>query len=224
MDFPLLGYTTRNNGDFFHDVYSHQKYTETQTQKTDKELYFHNDRTAHEVRADYLLLLGMRCAEENEVVTSYISGIDILNFLTTEEKAILREPYFYTPFDEYSRDSNDSQIDSEPHCILLNDHSFRYYDTRTKPMENSSVEARDAFISLKDAITRSKKLTVKIQTGELFCFPNLDGLHSRELRIVRDEELAKERYLLKSYNFKDLPEATQFDNMYQKDILGLVVD
>ena len=44
-------------------------YLNTQTQKTDSDLYFHNDRTAHTVRADVLCLLGMRCDENNIVNT-----------------------------------------------------------------------------------------------------------------------------------------------------------
>jgi len=60
-DTPLLAYTTRNNGDFFHDVYADSRYAGTQTQKSDGELFIHNDRTAHPVRADFLALLGMRC-------------------------------------------------------------------------------------------------------------------------------------------------------------------
>jgi len=54
IDSPLLAYETRNNGDFFHDVYPQKRYYSTQTQKTDSDLYFHNDRTAHEVRPDYI--------------------------------------------------------------------------------------------------------------------------------------------------------------------------
>ena len=38
-DSPLLAYRTRNKGDFFHDVYADKKYSNTQTQKTDGELY-----------------------------------------------------------------------------------------------------------------------------------------------------------------------------------------
>ena len=49
---PLLAYSTRNNGDFFQDVISDKRYRGTQTQKTDGDLYPHNDRTAHYVRPD----------------------------------------------------------------------------------------------------------------------------------------------------------------------------
>ena len=41
---PILSYTTRNCGDFFQDVYSQNQFTGTQTQKTDSDLYWHNDR------------------------------------------------------------------------------------------------------------------------------------------------------------------------------------
>ncbi|HFK5626941.1 TPA: taurine catabolism dioxygenase TauD, partial [Enterobacter cloacae] len=121
-DSPLLAYRTRNNGDFFHDVYADKKYSNTQTQKTDGELYYHNDRTAHPVRADFLSLLGMRCSEENLIFTGYLDGKAILDNLKAESQEWLRKPLFITPFDEYSRDSNASQIDSELHPILENIH------------------------------------------------------------------------------------------------------
>ena len=32
---------------------------------SDSELFFHNDRTAHPVRADYTSLLGLRCPDDD---------------------------------------------------------------------------------------------------------------------------------------------------------------
>lgn len=221
---PLLAYETRNNGDFFHDVYAHNSYSGTQTQKTDGELYFHNDRTAHPVRADFLSLLGMRCHPENRVYTGYVDGKRILAHLKDEYQAILRKPLFWTPFDEYSRDSNHLQIDSDPHVVLEEVHCFRYYDTRTKPLSSAPVEARDAIIALKDAIVKATKQRVHIEQGDLLSFPNQAGLHNRELIEVPDQEQAKLRWLLKTYAFRDKSYMKRFQNTFQSGVDGFVSD
>ncbi len=200
-DSPLLAYETRNNGDFFHDVYAQEKYYFTQTQKTDSDLYFHNDRTAHEVRPDYIYLLGMRCDPINYVETCYVDGYDVMTNLTESEQNWLREPWFTTPFDAYSSDSNITQLSSGSHRILIEENSFRYYDTRTTVLEGSPVEAWKALVALKNSLQLSPKVRVRIQNQDLLLMPNQQGLHSRNIINLIDINKVRERYLLKTYNF-----------------------
>ncbi len=221
-DSPLLAYQTRNNGDFFHDVYAHKKYSQTQTQKTDGELFFHNDRTAHPVRADYLSLLGMRCCESNRIYTGYLDGRTLLDHLTEEQQATLRKPLFVTPYDEYSRDSNKQQVMSDCHSILENDHSFRYYDTRTTYAPGAPNAAIDALLALKNAIVKANKERVQILTGDLFSFANQDALHNRELIEVNDPELALKRWLLKTYSFRDQHSLQRHADYFTREQPGLV--
>ncbi|MBA2674418.1 TauD/TfdA family dioxygenase [Ramlibacter sp.] len=221
---PLLAYSTRNNGDFFHDVYAQNRYTKTQTQKTDGELYFHNDRTAHPVRADYLALLGMRADPRNLVYTGYVDGRNILEYLSQEQQAVLREPLYCTPYDEYSRDSNQLHVQSKPHTILEEAQCFRYYDTRTKPMPNAPMEARDAVIALKDAIVRADKVRVRIGEGDLFSFPNQAGLHNRDIVELGDPAQAKLRWLLKTYSFRSDAYMRRFDDAFSTGVDGFVYD
>ena len=222
-DNPLLAYDTRNNGDFFHDVYAQDKYGETQTQKSDSELYLHNDRTAHPVRADYLSLLGMRSSSENSILTSYIDGKDVLKYISKEHQDILRKPYYYTPYDEYSRDSNKNQLDSDRHSILSENYSLRYYETRTIPIKTAQSEVVDAYISFRNAIIKAKKRSVDIQVGDLFTFPNQFGLHSRTFVNIRNKNLAKKRWLLKTYSFRDTDYMKKFSKTFN-DIDGFVID
>ena len=222
-DNPLLAYDTRNNGDFFHDVYAQDKYGETQTQKSDSELYLHNDRTAHPVRADYLSLLGMRSSSENSILTSYIDGKDVLKYISKEHQDILRKPYYYTPYDEYSRDSNKNQLDSDPHSILSENYSLIYYETRTIPIKTAQSEVVDAYISFRNAIIKAKKRSVDIQVGDLFTFPNQFGLHSRTFVNIRNKNLAKKRWLLKTYSFRDTDYMKKFSKTFN-DIDGFVID
>ena len=219
---PPLAYETRNNGDFFHDVYAQDKYSSTQTQKTDKELYFHNDRTAHAIRADFLMLLGMRNYIENEIITEYVDGSELLKFLTPEQQTCLRKPYFITPFDDYSKDSNSNQITSEQHPILEYQQSFRYYTNRTVAAENSPPEASQAIIALHNSISQAQKYQAQINKGDLFCFPNQNGLHSRKLIKIKNPKEAKIRWLLKTYNFENNISLNRFSDRYVDNIPGLV--
>jgi hypothetical protein len=221
---PLLAYETRNNGDFFHDVYAVNRYTGTQTQKTDSELFFHNDRTAHPVRADFLALLGMRCSEEDLIFTGFADGRDVLANLTEEQQATLRSPLFVTPYDQYSRDSNTSQTVSEAHAILENDHSLRYYDTRTRVAPQAPVDAYEALLALKNAIVKARKQRHMILTRDLFVLANQDGLHSRDMVEILDPERARQRWLLKTYAFRDQATADRHADEWMDGVVGRVAD
>ncbi|MFC1431092.1 TauD/TfdA family dioxygenase [Streptacidiphilus sp. N1-3] len=221
---PLLAYETRNNGDFFHDVYAVNRYTGTQTQKTDSELFFHNDRTAHPVRADFLALLGMRCPEGDLIFTGFADGRDLLTNLSDEVQATLRSPLFITPFDRYSRDSNTSQTVSEPHAVLENHHSFRYYDTRTRVAPGAGVDAYEALIALKNAIVKARKRRHMILTRDLFVLANQDGLHSRDMVEINNPERARQRWLLKTYAFRDQAAADRHADKWMDGVVGRVAD
>jgi len=221
---PVLAYTTRNNGDFFHDVYAYTLYSNTQTQKTDGELFLHNDRTAHPVRADYLALLGMRCSKRNKIYTGYIHGTELLKYLSRETQKILREKYFCTPYDEYSKDSNDLQDVSHKHYILEEESCFRYYDTRTRPLEDAPIEAYRAILNLKDAFVKAKKERVIIEKGELLSFPNQAGLHCRDIIEIEDYQEAKDRWLLKTYSFRGTDYAEKFKDTFDAKIPYLIRD
>ena len=224
LDIPILAYTTRNDGDFFQDVYYHKKYSSTQTQKTDSELYFHNDRTAHFVRADLPCLLGPRADAQNVIVTTYVHGEDVLDLLDDDTKIVLRQRYFVTPFDPVSQDSHEFHTCSERHAIIIGKADLRYHDVRTTVAEGSPPEAWQALVALKNAITRAPKTRVPIGVGDLFIFPNLAGLHSRDKVIVVNDEAARQRYLLKTYNFWSTTRRDAFKDVFVDGVPGLVDD
>lgn len=221
---PLLAYRTRNNGDFFHDVYADKKYANTQTQKTDGELYFHNDRTAHPVRADFLSLLGMRCNEQNLIYTGYMDGKDILSGISEESQYWLRQAHYITPYDEVSRDSNANQIDSDKHIILENENTFRYYDTRTTFAHDAPQSAIKALLELKTAMTKAKKERVAINTGDLFSFANQDSLHNRDIVKVIDKDSAEKRWLLKTYSFRSEDAMNHYEKYFDPVLPGFVTE
>ncbi|MCT2582126.1 TauD/TfdA family dioxygenase [Actinophytocola gossypii] len=221
---PLLSYGSRFNGDFFIDVIAIDRYRGKQTGYSDGELAFHNDRTAHPVRADYITLLGMRCPEEDITYTGFVSGPDLLAALTERERHTLRQPYFYTPFDVLSRDRNNALTVSDNHAVFYGEHSVRYVDTHTTVTEDAPPEAKDALIALKNALVRTEKVRHRIRTGDLFTFANQDGLHSREHVEINDPERARTRWLLKTYGFRDQATADRFADRWLEGVPGRVGD
>jgi hypothetical protein len=221
---PLLSYATRFNGDFFTDVIAINKYTGKQTGYSDGELVFHNDRTAHHVRADFITLLGMRCPIEEFTYTSFVDGRTLLAGLTADEQRILREPHFVTPFDVVSRDNNNHLTVSEAHPIFENDHSIRYLDTHTTVAPAAPLEAKDALIALKNSLARAERRRHRILEGDLFSFANQDGLHNREKIEVIDPERSRSRWLLKTYAFRDQTAADRHAHRWLDGVAGRVGD
>lgn len=221
---PILAYTTRNNGDFFQDVYADNRFKGTQTQKTDWELYWHNERTAHPVRADFISLLGMRTPEDDLVYTKYVDGRELLKYIPQESQDILREKAFITPFDELSKASNKNQVISDAHALLENEHSFRYYDTRTVPADSSSAKHYRAIWHFRDALSKSREQYHRIQNRDLFLFANQDGLHSRQMIDIKHFETTRLRWLLKTYTFRSHEAADANAEHWLDGIRGQVRD
>jgi L-asparagine oxygenase len=221
---PLLSYGMRFNGDFFIDVIAINRYRGKQTGYSDGELAFHNDRTAHPVRADYITLLGMRCPDGDITYTGFVSGPSLLALLSEQERHTLRQPYFYTPFDVLSRDKNKALTVSDNHPIFYDEHSVRYVDTHTTVTPGAPPEAKDALIALKNALVRVEKVRHRIRTGDLFTFANQQGLHSREHLEINDPERARTRWLLKTYGFRDQAAADRYADRWMDGVPGRVGD
>jgi hypothetical protein len=221
---PLLAYGSRNNGDFFTDVIAINRYSGKLTGFSDSELVYHNDRTAHEVRADFISLLGMRCPETELIFTGFVDGRDLMSHLPTDMQAILRKPHFVTQFDVYSRDTNERQVASNRHPILEYDHTFRYLDTMTGVEDGAPTEAKDALIAMKNALTLAPRTRHRILTGDLLAFANQDGLHNREKVEIQDPDRARSRWLLKTYAFRDHDTANRHAHRWLEGQYGRVAD
>jgi hypothetical protein len=221
---PLLSYATRFNGDFFTDVYSIDKYRGKQTGYSDGELVFHNDRTAHPVRADYISLLGMRCPAEEMTYTCLVEGKTLRDALSDEERQLLSEAHYVTPFDIVSRDNNKTLTVSELHPVLEGDYGIRYLDTHTYTAPDAPAAAKDALIALRDSLGRAEKKRHRILEGDLLVFANQNGLHSRELIEVVDPERSRDRWLLKTYAYRDAATADRFSDRWVNGVVGRVGD
>jgi hypothetical protein len=221
---PLLSYATRFNGDFFTDVIAINKYRGMQTGYSDGDLVFHNDRTAHPVRADYIALLGMHCPITEITYTCLVEGQSLRAGLAEQSRRVLAEPHFITPFDVVSRDNNRSLTVSEKHPILVGPSGIRYLDTHTTFAPDAPPAAKDALLALKDALTRATKKRHRILAGDLLAFANQNGLHSRETIELNDPELARSRWLLKTYAFRDQATADRHAGRWVDGVAGRVGD
>ncbi|MBU2897042.1 TauD/TfdA family dioxygenase [Vibrio hepatarius] len=221
---PLLSYYDRNDGCFFTDVIARNKYKGKLTGYSDSELVYHNDRTAHKVRADYVTLLGLRCPEGEVTYTGFVHYKEIFSLLPEETIEILKKNYFVTDFDVFSRETNNKNTVSEKHPIILSDHSIRYMDTLTFVASDSPEEAKDALISFIHALTRSIKVKHRISEGDLLIFSNQYGLHSREKFEVNEDESVSTRWLQKTYAFKNKSVADKFSEHWVNNTYGLVAD
>ncbi|MBK2125298.1 TauD/TfdA family dioxygenase [Fangia hongkongensis] len=220
---PLLAYGNRFEGSFFADVIAVNKYSGYDSQFGDTELAYHNDRSAHEVRADFVTLLGTRCPQNELIFTNYIDGKDILEFISPEYEAILREAHYYTPFDIHSLTTMNVS-ESIAHPIIEGDSLIRYRDSWTIYTKDAPEKAKEALIAFRYAMTRATKTHHRMQDGDLFSFGNQRGLHSREHMEIVDKDTARTRWLLKTYSFKDKETAEKFTHRYKKEAFGCVDD
>lgn len=221
---PLLAYANRFGGDFFIDVVAIRKYLGKQTGYNGGEVVYHNDRTAHPVRADYITLLGMISPPEDLVYTGFVPGRRLIGELSPQVRQVLREPHFITPFDVVSKDAN-AQLDVTPkHAILSGEYSLRYLDTHTTTADDAPVAAKDALLALKTALTRVPKERHRMLKGDVLTFANQHALHNREQIEITDPERALSRWLLKTYAFADQAAADAHRDRWIDGIPGKVGD
>lgn len=87
---PIFSYETRNHGDFFQDVYPWSKFSHTNTVRSENDVTWHNDRTAHSIRVSYLYLLGINIPTDDNTVTNYIHHTDLMKCFSDKEVNILK--------------------------------------------------------------------------------------------------------------------------------------
>lgn len=221
---PLLSYQTRSNGDFFTDVVAIKRFQGKRTGFTDGDLIYHNDRTSHPVRADFITLLGLRCPADDLVYTTYVDGADLIGRLSAEHVQVLSEPWFATEVDDRTRESNRDWDRSDAHAVILGDRTIRFQDTLTKPLPHAPALAWQALLAFKDAITYAPKHRHRLENGDLLVFANQQGLHNRERIEVNNPGDTAKRWLLKTYTFKDRATADAHAPHWANGVYGCAHD
>jgi len=223
LETPLFSYASRNNGDFFTDVIAIKKFKGKNTGFTDGDLIYHNDRTSHPIRADYITLLGVRCPEEDLVYTNVINVSDIISKLNEKDLAVLKKNIFYTKVDDLTKETVKNWNVSKKHPIIFED-KIRFQDTLTKPIDENNLCAYKALLNLSDAMTKSTKYRHRLEKRDLLVFPNQYALHNRERIEVKNPDITSKRWLLKTYSFESNDVAEKYSEFWTNGKFGRVND
>jgi hypothetical protein len=200
-----IGYANVNDGDIFQDIHPKRDLVKSQSQKALGSIFFHKDLANHFVRPDWVNILGLRASTNNEVYTSFVRNKDLLAALDEATREVLRQPVFYTPFDDLTMYKSAVQLGkAEAHPILggVTPTDIRFFENRT---EGQTEEARLAVARLIEALHLLKK-RVLIQAGDLLGSANNDCLHNKDIGLVRDHNALNERWLMKTVNVRSLHE------------------
>lgn len=225
LESPLLSYKMRNKGDFFTDVVPINRYKGKRTTGfTYGDLVYHNDRTCHAVRADYISLLGLRCPQNDIVCTNYIDNVEIMKHISKQHISTLKQCLFYTEVDELTKENNRAWIVSDRHSVILSDGRLRFQGGLTKVTSDASPETKEALEAFKCALISAKKQSHCIKDGDLFMFANQYGLHNRECIGIHDSVGMHKRWLLKTYNFKNKATADQYKDHWAGGVYGCISD
>ncbi|PHM64864.1 taurine catabolism dioxygenase TauD, TfdA family protein [Xenorhabdus stockiae] len=213
---PLFSYKSRNNGDYFTDLVSFNKFKGKKTGFTDGDLIYHSDRSYHPVRADYVSLLGLQVTESELIYTTYMDVKELKKYLSKEAISMLEKEIFQTDVDDRSKENNSSWQSSATHAIFLKENLIRYQDTFTRPIDQDNIDAIKAILELKHAMSRSEKLRHMIKKGDLLIFGNQTGIHNREWIDVKNPEEGRKRWLLKTYSLDNEEKVQQYSKWATK--------
>ncbi|WP_028479887.1 hypothetical protein [Nocardia sp. CNY236] len=204
---PAIGYINVNDGDVFQDIYPKRALAASQSQKALNEIYFHKDLANHFVRPDHVYMLGMRNDPINEVYTTLVRNIDILEALDEPEKKLLRRSDFYTPFDDLTVSSRNCKLgDACTHPILSGDTDIRFFEKRTMGL----TPAAERVVTRLCEILHRVKFRQFIAPGDFVCVCNNYAVHAKEVVAVHDEESLRTRWIIKTVNVDDLEPHQQY--------------
>jgi len=202
---PAIGYKNVNSGDIVHDIYPKEELYNTQSQKTLAPIGFHKDLANHFVRPDHVNILSMRSYPGNEIFTTFVRNLDLLDELRAITD-LLRRPDYYTPYDDLSTygDKANELGQAKPHAILLGDHDFVYFEGRTRGADDEGNHATAAL----DAALHRRKTSVLMRPGDFVSIANNHSLHGKDVETIRDPHQQKIRWSIKTVNVDSLAKHT----------------
>lgn len=202
MGMPAIGYKNVNGGDIVHDIYPQKSLYETQSQKTLKQIGFHKDLANHFVRPDFVNILSMRSCADNEIFTTFVRNQDVIDYVGKDVAAVLREPKFYTPYDDLSvhGDVNQELGRAKMHPVLQGEADLVYFENRTIA---ESAEGQAAIAKVNAALHKLKA-RVLMCPGDFVSCANNSSLHGKDVGVIRDAYQQKIRWSIKTVNVGSL--------------------
>ncbi|MGW7313835.1 TauD/TfdA family dioxygenase [Streptomyces sp. NPDC054854] len=213
----IIGHLSVNGGDFFHDIYPKESMFDSQSQKTLGTLKFHRDFTNHFVCPDFVNTLTLRDTPTNEVYSTFTVTVHALEELSDNDRDILAQARFYTPFDDVSTQEGNVLQDrrAKNHPVINGEEGARVFEDRTKGLDEEAQQVLDRFVQ---ALHTRKQMRVS-KPGDSVTFSNRHVIHGREVNAINDLEGLKQRWLLKTHNVYSLQ---AFDEFFLGDRYGVV--
>ncbi|MCI5072674.1 TauD/TfdA family dioxygenase [bacterium] len=195
MNLEVIGHKSVNNGDFFHDIYPIKNMYQSQSQKTLDSLKFHKDFTNHFARPSHVIVLCLRNDPVNEIVSTFVENQVVIENLPPQDLKLLKQPIYYTPFDDISAKKIASITDKKPleHAIIEGKNNIRYFEGRTT---SDVAEAKKVLEHLRLLIHEYKQ-EYQMQPGDCVIFNNDLYLHGKEVRKINDINALQNRWLMK---------------------------
>ena len=217
METPTLAYRFGGNGDYIRDVHASKAFQKSHTSQTLTSFGFHKELPIRDTSPDFLRIMGLRNDPTNEILTTFVKNIDIINHLDDETLDILRTKEFHTPFTVLSVNADRQKaLGNAPnrHAILENV-EISYHEGRT---EGTTPRAKAAILKLNAALKGLKK-GIFLGRGDFVDFANKYCLHAKDVNQVADPEAVKQRWLIKTFNALDI---TSFEPYFVEGTYGLV--
>ncbi|MFI5660531.1 hypothetical protein [Streptomyces sp. NPDC051684] len=201
---PAIGYVNVNDGDVFQDIYPQRRLQESQSQKALKQIHFHKDLANHFVRPDQVYMVGMRSNPVNEVYTSFVRNIDVIESFSADELELLRAAEFYTPFDDLSTMGGGrvtlGEADMHPIIGGRGPEDLRFFENRTVGV----TDAAKAIVPKVAETLHRLKQRVFIEPGDFVITYNNHTIHAKEVVEVGDPEALQTRWIIKTVNVDDM--------------------
>lgn len=212
LGMPAIGYKNVNTGDIIQDIYPQKALYNTQSQKTLAPIGFHKDLANHFVRPDFVNILGMRSHTDNEILTTFVRNRDLIHHIGPDTQRVLREPNFYTPYDDLSTygDKEGRLGSAAMHPVLQGDVDLVYFENRTI---TDTDEGTRAIAKLKDAL-HALKTRVLMKPGDFVSCANHTSLHGKDVDVIRDSYQQKIRWSIKTVNLSNLERHRQHFKVY----------
>jgi hypothetical protein len=198
-----IGYINVNDGDIFQDIHPMRELMDTQSQKGAKTIYFHKDLANHFVRPDWVNILGLRASADNEIYTSFVKNKDLVSCLSAEVLHALRQPEFYTPYDDLTVASKNKPLGRAPNHPILGGaeaYDIRFFEKRTVGLTERAKEAVRAVI----LALHTLKKRILFLPGDFIGSANNECVHNKEVVRINDQEAVYNRWLMKTVNIRSL--------------------
>lgn len=192
-----ISYANVNDGDVFQDIFPKEALKDTQSQKALGPIWFHKDLANHFARPDAVNIICLHSFDENSIWTTFVSNQDVLENLTLRCLSALREPWFYTPYDDLTVMSGNVDLGkASNHAVLSPEGDIRFFEKRTQGLNDEASAAVQELVEL----LHRKKRRVLLRPGDFVAIANNVSLHGKEIGAIESEAEQWKRWCMKTVN------------------------